>query len=166
MKKKNGFTLVELLAVIVILAVVMLIGVTVIGPIMARSQKGALGTEGLDIINAAQLAFQTEQLSGGNIKNNSNVCFDLEWLKKHNYYSKGSDEGYTGSVLATYDTNTGSYDYAFWIGNETYMYENEKKNTYNLENAKDFSSGTTLNNCGGSSIVGLVKCIGDADCTA
>ena len=33
---KKGFTLVELLAVIVILAVVMLIGITAMGPIMAN----------------------------------------------------------------------------------------------------------------------------------
>ncbi len=163
MKKKNGFTLVELLAVIVILAVVMLIGVTVIGPIMARSQKGALGTEGIDTINAAQNAYQAEQLkgTGAKFKNNSSVCFDLEWLNFNGYFTKGSNEGYYGSVLVTY--NNGTYDYSFWIGNGTYMYRGgssnggEKKSTYSIDHAEDYSS-VTLNNCGGATNV--FKCSG------
>ena len=48
---KKGFTLVELLAVIVILAVVMLIGITAMGPIMANSRKSALKSDGIDLMN-------------------------------------------------------------------------------------------------------------------
>ena len=56
MKKlnKKGFTLVELLAVIVILAVVMLIAVTAVGPLMTKARKSALGTEGVGMVNAAK----------------------------------------------------------------------------------------------------------------
>lgn len=168
MKKKNGFTLVELLAVIVILAVVMLIGVTVIGPIMARSQKGALGTEGLDIINAAQLAYQTEQLNASSaIKNNSTVCFDLQWLKENNYFSKGKNEDYYGSVLVKYDS--GTYIYKFWLTNKTYTYKGDsnegiEKNSYTLDQAKDYATDDEKNtrNCGGQSV--NVKCNEGASC--
>ena len=59
---KKGFTLVELLAVIVILAVVMLIGITSIGPLMANSRKSALRSDGLDLMNAAKTAYQAEAL--------------------------------------------------------------------------------------------------------
>ena len=59
---KKGFTLVELLAVIVILAVVMLIGITAIGPLMTNSRKAALRSDGLDLINAAKTAYQAEAL--------------------------------------------------------------------------------------------------------
>ncbi len=146
MKKKNGFTLVELLAVIVILAVVMLIGVTVIGPIMARSQKGALGTEGIDMINAAQNAYQAEQLkgTGAAFKNNSTVCFDLEWLKANGYFTKGSAEGYTGSVLVHY--KDGNYTYKFWVTNGTYTYKEIEKNKYSLDDSSDFNSSTDTDN--------------------
>ena len=61
-KNKKGFTLVELLAVIVILAVVMLIGITSIGPLMANSRKSALRSDGLDLMNAAKTAYQAEAL--------------------------------------------------------------------------------------------------------
>ncbi len=165
MRKKNGFTLVELLAVIVILAVVMLVGITVIGPIMARSQKGTLGSEGLEIINAAQLAFQTEQLTAGSaIKNNSDVCFDLQWLKENNYFSKGKDEGYYGSVLVDY--NDGAYTYSFWITNKTYTYKGIEKNSYSLDQAVDYTKDeeTSLRNCGGKTA--NVKCNEGAACIA
>ena len=60
---KKGFTLIELVAVIVILAVVMLIAVSAVGPLMAKSRKGALENEGIALSNAAKTAFQAEQLA-------------------------------------------------------------------------------------------------------
>ena len=60
---KKGFTLVELLAVIVILAVVMLIGITSMGPIMANSRKSALKSDGIDLMNAAKTAYQAEAMT-------------------------------------------------------------------------------------------------------
>lgn len=50
---KKGFTLVELLAVIVILAVVILIAVTAIIPRMNKAKKKAFGDEALAFIKAA-----------------------------------------------------------------------------------------------------------------
>lgn len=117
---KKGFTLVELLAVIVILAVVMLIAVTAVGPLMTKSRKSALGTEGVGLVDAAKTAFQAEQLNNNSkIKATSTVCFDLQWLNKNNYFEKNKDtDNYTGSVLVQY--NAGNYTYRFWIGNGTY----------------------------------------------
>ena len=81
MKNKNGFTLVELLAVIVILAVVMMIGITAVGPLMERKRKNALITEATAITKAAQTAFQYEQMGGNKfITPTTTVCFNLKYI--------------------------------------------------------------------------------------
>lgn len=82
MKNKNGFTLVELLAVIVILAVIMLVAVTSIGPMMEKSRKSSLGTEGLALINAADSAYRAEGLKGPGAEytSTSSVCYSLKYL--------------------------------------------------------------------------------------
>lgn len=113
--------------------------------------------ESSDIINAAQLAYQTEQLTTDSaIKNNSSVCFDLEWLNKKSYFSKGSNEDYYGSVLVKY--NSGTYTYTFWLTNLTYSYKGVEKNSYTLDQAKDYAANDekTIGNCGGES--GVIKC--------
>ena len=155
MKLNNkGFTLVELLAVIVILAVVMLIGVTAVGPLMARSRKGALGTEGLAIVKAAQTAFQAEQLkTGSKIVASKDACFSVEYLKQAGYYEKGDAEHLWGSVLVDY--NNGKYTYSFWILNDAYGFANEPSATYNSEKGVDATNSTVsdkdkMQKCGGS----------------
>lgn len=166
---KKGFTLVELLAVIVILAVVMLIAVTAVGPLMAKSRKSSLATEGVSAVNAAKAAYQAEQLNASSaIKPTSSVCFDLQWLCKHNYFEKGCDgasagDNYSGSVLATY--SDGKVTYNFWISNGTYVFGNATAgidpNNYDVESATE---GTSANaSCGktvatGNTISGLVYC--------
>ena len=128
---KKGFTLVELLAVIVILSVVMLIAVTAVGPLMTRARKSALATEGIGMVNAAKSAYQAEQLTGV-FGPTSSVCFDLQWLCKHNYFEKGCDgssdgDKYSGSVLAYY--NSGKVQYKFWISNGIYSFGTESTET-------------------------------------
>lgn len=117
---KKGFTLVELLAVIVILAVVMLIGITAIGPLMTNSRKAALRSDGLDLINAAKTAYQAEALkTDPEFNSTQSVCMSLEWLKKEGYTENKND--YKGSVLVTYDGN-GQYSYKYWLSNGVYYY--------------------------------------------
>ena len=154
---KKGFTLVELLAVIVILAVVMLIGVTAVGPLMARSRKSALATEGLGIVDAAKAAIQAEQLSASSsINSTSDVCFDLKWLCTNGYYEKGCNDDYTGSVLADY--NNGSYSYKFWISNGVYVFANQDPTSYDINSATDGDTAAT--NCGGATVT--TYCAGTA----
>ena len=162
---KKGFTLVELLAVIVILAVVMLIAVTAVGPLMTRARKSALGTEGIGMVNAAKAAYQAEQLTG-KIGPTSSVCFDLQWLCKHNYFEKGCDgsgsgDKYSGSVLAYYAS--GKVSYKFWISNGSYAFGKTGTSTtiaagsalgidpakYDVEDSATVTDGTSAsNNCG------------------
>ena len=166
---KKGFTLVELLAVIVILSVVMLIAVTAVGPLMTRARKSALGTEGIGAVNAAKSAYQAEQLKGtaSKIKATSSVCFDLQWLCKNNYFEKGCDgsssgDKYSGSVLVSY--SSGKTTYKFWISNGTYVFKNADPNGYDVDNSSVVSDGASaVTNCGNPS--GAVKCLGSNACT-
>lgn len=154
---KKGFTLIELLAVIVILAVVMLIAVSAVGPLMAKSRKGALETEGIALSNAAKTAFQAEQLNASSvIKPTSTVCFDLEYLYNQKYYEKGDKQGYKGSVLVTYAN--GDYTYNIWISNGTYYIENQEPDDIDLDKeVNDVTDTTSVSiNCGGKT--GVIKC--------
>lgn len=147
---KKGFTLVELLAVIVILAVVMLVGITSIGPLMANSRKSALRSDGLDLMNAAKTAYQAEALkTDPKFTATATVCMPLEWLKKEGYTE--NKQNYKGSVLVTYAS--GQYSYKYWIANGTYAFLGADENTGYDDSAKvvDYNKDThdaVLSNCG------------------
>lgn len=147
---KKGFTLVELLAVIVILAVVMLIGITAIGPLMANSRKSALKSDGLDLMNAAKTAYQAEALkTSPAFTATSTVCMPLDWLKNQGYTEAKS--GYKGSVLVTY--SDGQYSYKYWITNGVYSYLGATSDTgYDDKSVvQDYkeSQNDNLNSCAG-----------------
>ncbi len=153
MRNTKGFTLVELLAVIVILAVVMTIAVSMVGPLMTRARKGALGEEGLSLIDKAKDAYQLEQMKpSGAVKSTSSVCFSLAWLYNNDYFEKGADNGYTGSVLVKYENKR--YTYTFWISNGVYTFENMSQQGYDYEQAQD--GATASETCGDQK--GIVLC--------
>ena len=125
---KKGFTLVELLAVIVILAVVMLIGITSMGPIMANSRKSALKSDGIDLMNAAKTAYQAEAMTNNPaFQPNQSICFDITWLVAKGYAE--NKQSYNASVLVKYDSSTNQYSYTYWIGNKTYDFLEATGNT-------------------------------------
>lgn len=66
MKQNNrsGFTLVELLAVIVILAILILLALPTVLRIMDTAKKNSLKTEGLSLINMAETKFAAEGALG------------------------------------------------------------------------------------------------------
>lgn len=125
MKNKKGFTLVELLAVIVILATILLIAGTTVGPLMEKSKKNALSTEGKQLAQAGLAAYKVE-LGEGAFKSNGNVCFSMKYLCENGYYTKGcpsSGDNYSGSVLVVYSAVDEDYSTVYWIGNGTYAFE-------------------------------------------
>lgn len=149
---KKGFTLVELLAVIVILAVVMLIAVTSVGPMMEKSRKSALGSEGISLIKASDDVFTEESLKGpkAEYSTTSSVCYDIKYLCEHGSFEKGCEgDGYTGSILAKYVGN-GKKEYYFWISNGTYVYNAATIDTYgNFDDDSILYDGTLAStDCG------------------
>ena len=110
MKNQKGFTLVELLAVIVILAVVILIAVTAVIPRMNDARKGAFADEAMAYIRGAQEAYVESQMDGGA----GTSCFTVAWLNANKIDKKG--DAYSGYV--SIDANgTGTA----YIKNNKYM---------------------------------------------
>lgn len=144
-KNKNGFTLVELLAVIVILAVIILIASNSVLSQMDRARKNALAIEGNTLINSAKNAYQSAILEG-KITTGS-ACFPLEYLYKEGLFSKGKKDNYTGSVLVAPDSSGKIVTYTFWISNGSYIVSGETGT-----NGSGASNGTSASeNCGNAS---------------
>ena len=133
MKNKKGFTLVELLAVIVILSILLVIGLTAVVPLITKSQKDLFAMETSNLLEAAKLAHQSEQLIGSELELNEkeNHCFTLDWLKSHNYYTK-EDDTYYGSVMVEY-VSDGEYKYTYWLSNSQYHINSGTENGYVVE---------------------------------
>lgn len=89
---KKGFTLVELLAVIVILAVVILIAVTAVVPRMNNAKMNAFADEALAYIKAAQEYAVAQQADGSAAP----TCILISSLNGTYIDKKG--ETYTGVV--------------------------------------------------------------------
>ncbi len=64
MRKSKGFTLVELLAVIVILAVLVLLAVPSVIKMLDNSKKNAFQVEANSLIESAKLAYAQDMLTG------------------------------------------------------------------------------------------------------
>jgi len=113
MKKMNrkGFTLVELLSVIVILSVVVLIATNAVVPMMSNAKKQVLATEANKFIATAKTLYVNEKQSG-------TKCYTYDEVINSGLIEK-SDEAYTGSFLIT--SENGKYTYKIWLSNGTNM---------------------------------------------
>ena len=94
---KHGFTLVELLAVIVVLAIVMLVAVQSVLPQMEKARRQTLALDAQTAIEAANTYFMNLSLSTGKgfpSANNGKNCVDIATLINTGYFSvKGKYEG-------------------------------------------------------------------------
>ena len=88
MNKKNGFTLVELLAVIVILAIVLVIAVPQILNVITESRKGAL-------ISSAMLIASTAET-----KKLSNDLLEIDKVLQCSDVAKINDEDYSSCIVS------------------------------------------------------------------
>lgn len=147
MKKKNtGFTLIEMLAVIVVLAILILLTTSSVVPLVTTARKNALGIEGNKLIEAGKSAYQMAILDGK--VTNGSACFSLEYLFNQQYFPKGPSDKYSGSVLVAVDSNK-KVSYTFWISNGSYVFDNAKSGTVGSA-GKDGAKASE--NCGGASV--------------
>lgn len=132
---KKGFTLVELLAVIVILAVVILIAVTAVIPRMNKAKERAFEDEALAFIKAAEEKSVAENAGDG-------LCYTIAVLKDGNsttgekpYVQKSDGTTYAGVVKRTSTT-------ADWT---IYIRQTNKDNFYiNGKTASQVSSSSGI----------------------
>lgn len=112
---KKGFTLVELLSVIVILSVVVLIATNAVVPMMGSAKKQVFATEANEIIKHAW------NLYG---KNGSGTkCYSYQEILEGGTLSK-NDENYNGSVLI--ENNDGKMTYRIWLSNGTNLIDGKE----------------------------------------
>lgn len=109
---KKGFTLVELLSVIVILSVIVLIATNAVVPMADSAKKQVLALEANTFVKAAQTLYLREN-------NATNKCYTYEEVLKSGLIEK-NDENYTGSILIEVDED-GKYTYKVWLSNGKYM---------------------------------------------
>lgn len=104
---KKGFTLVELLSVVVILSVLVLIATNAVVPMAQNAKKQVLATEANKFIATAKTLYVNEQASG-------TKCYTYEEIINSGLIEK-NDEAYTGSFLI--EENNGKYTYKIWLSN-------------------------------------------------
>lgn len=111
MKKlnKNGFTLVELLAVIVILAVVILVAVNNVIPQMNKAKAGAFKTEALSFLDGAEQYYTSQQMTNGEFNETQNgktlEGVSIKYLVDNKYVKSADVDKYTGCIK--YDEKAG-----------------------------------------------------------
>lgn len=123
MKNKKGFTLVELLAVIVILAVIILIAINAVLPQMAKARKNSFADEVMNYAKAAETKYVSdnadEEATDGDIT--TGVCYMLKNL--HGEYVTKNDSSYTGIVVLKRNAgNTNLYDKFTYIASNKFYY--------------------------------------------
>ena len=129
MKKMNrkGFTLVELLAVIVILAILMAIAATNIGPVIDNSRRSSMRTTAQQILDAVRL-----QLTANYELFPGKYCFTTGILDsggesapfggKYAYCTKGSDANSKKIGSGVYTDGTTTPDVSSTCANSTYSF--------------------------------------------
>lgn len=130
---RKGFTLVELLSVIVILSVVVLIATNAVVPMMSSAKKQVLATEANKFIATAKTLYVNEGASG-------TKCYSYDEIINSGLIEK-NDETYTGSFLI--EENNGKYTYKIWLSNGTNLVDGKSPDVTSddvIESSNDAST--------------------------
>lgn len=120
-KNKKGFTLVELLAVIVVLAIIMVIAVPTILNNMNNAKIKSFQLEGQRILDLALAHYESEGLMGspnfGSFTSGTNTenCYNFSDFKMN-------PSGYEGFVIVNYSIEGNQTDYKLYLTNGIYSY--------------------------------------------
>ena len=109
---KRGFTLVELLSVIVILSVIVLIATNAVVPMADSAKKQVLAMEANTLVTAAQTLYVQENSS-------STKCYTYDEIINSCLIEK-NDDAYTGSISIEVDGER-NYTYKIWLSNGQYI---------------------------------------------
>lgn len=132
MKKlnKKGFTLVELLAVIVILAVVILVAVNNVIPQMNKAKAGAFKTEALSFLDGAEQYYTSQQMTNGEFNETKDGTklegVTIKYLVDKKYVKSADIDKYEGCIK--YDEANGKFQIQLW--SNSYKTVNGSDNNY------------------------------------
>ena len=152
--------MIELLAVIVVLAIVMMLAASTILPLMNRATRNAFALEGESAVDAAtkvitllELGLNVDGIGAAGTDNyqrgsNGSYCFTLEALAKSTYFTKdakavisstdnGNKPAYEGKVVVKKGAD-GNYTYTVTMHNETLKLLNASSNPDGDKDVMDF----------------------------
>lgn len=110
-RNKKGFTLVELLAVIVVLAIIMIIAIPSVMESMNNARRNSFAIYAQKVMNTVQAKVQSDLLSGNTVA----TCYTLPTLM-------GTGVGnYTGHVNVT-NPNSDNPTYTLYLSDNNYSY--------------------------------------------
>lgn len=150
-KNVRGFTLVELLAVIVVLAIVMLLAVQAVFPQMIKARKNAFAIEANAAIDAAQSYYMTASLAKNLSVDKDGLCIDIKYLIDQNQFDADRSK-YSGWVWIKPNTGGNGYLYTVTMTNEQYFVSDkgtkqETGKTYNINiTEEDVAEGKDIGN--------------------
>ena len=152
MKRKNAFTLIELLAVIVVLAIIALIATPIVMNTIKKSQKGAAERSAENYIDAVETAVAEERLnknevlegeyqitSDGNLcRDKSASCSDEEKIKIEMSGTKPT----SGTVTISND-GVSQDEVRLIVGDYKVVY-NQEKNKYEATDKEKYKNGEVV----------------------
>ena len=156
-KINKGFTLIALLAVIVILAILMLVASTNIFNILDNARRGSFRTEFLTLLQSAQTTASMELMDGTLSQTKKQVCYVIDDGNLSENFSNNGD--YIGSVLVTLEAD-GSLTTKGWMRSNYYTvtgpdnsnagYDDTiPNNSTAIPAAKDDDNIDSIKTCGG-----------------
>lgn len=161
---KKGFTLVELLAVIVILAVLILIAITAILPQMEKARKSSFADEVELYAKAAETKYVSDQTSDENTTGNivTGICYEIadddESKALTGEYISKKDSAYSGIVIIKKKSSTSNQFEKFaYITNGKYYYNSSTTTTLPSEGVGKINTKTEVKD-GGSTNLTFKKC--------
>lgn len=129
---KKGFTLVELLAVIVVLAIIMLIAIPSVMKQMESAKVGTFKIYAQKVLTKGEEQFQIDSMMG-NITDTTTKCYTLETM------GINSSGTYRGKVVVTIDANL-KPTYTLYLSDNSYSVSNV--NFTNINGIKNAESST------------------------
>ena len=125
---KKGFTLVELLAVIVVLAIIMIIAIPSVLENMNNAKKGSLKVYAEKALGNAQSTYQADDLLGA-LPSSTNTSDNKKYLQDKCYCYSLSAIGltttgsYKGYVIVTLDPDTNAASYKVTLTDNSFYLE-------------------------------------------
>ena len=181
MKKKKGFTLVELLAVIVILAVILVIAVPQIMSVIESARKGSIESTAKLIAEGAEREYTNRKILG---KDTNIKCTDVSSMNSNDYGTcvisfdnsgkatvsitgKGKFEGYTcngnstnmecikGEIPGSTETAAQYFGYEENAIDEVIVKDKDKCVSYLQTNFSELAEENTNTICSGGAVNGM-----------
>ena len=152
--KKNGFTLVELLAVIIIIGLIFLLAVTNVIPVFRKSKTKGFINDAITLAEAARIKYKDDILNGvdddmfaGSVSGKK--CYSIE-NDLIGTYASNLNTRLRGSVEVCYGSSC-TYDTKVWLTNGDMFIDGDiidENNNNNTSLIKERFTSTDYSSCG------------------